>query len=138
MSSGASSLHWTTSSPPTSPPELMRMTARLGPTNPNLSSEAFVKPFFKHLRLPDLGVKALDEDLTKFTNLTFLDVSRNDLSAIDYLPPNLRFLKAYNTNISRIGCRPLESLCFLGLGHSSMGAAGLKQVARLFPGILSP
>jgi len=117
--------------------ELMHMVAKLGVNNQNLSSEAFLKPFFRNLRLMKLAISELDADCVKFTRLTYLDVSQNALTAIDNLPPNLRFLKAYSTNISKIACKPTTSLCFLGLGHSYMGAAGLEQAARRFRNLLS-
>merc|ERR1719171_2211203 len=72
-------------------PELLAMVDKLGPLNPNLSCEAFIKPFFKHLSLSEFNIHALDDDLIKFTNLTFLDITKNSISAVDFLPPNLKF-----------------------------------------------
>mmetsp|Transcript_61520 Transcript_61520/g.135232 ORF Transcript_61520/g.135232 Transcript_61520/m.135232 type:complete len:559 (-) Transcript_61520:36-1712(-) len=117
--------------------ELLQMIQQLGPRNANLSSEAFLKSFFRHLRLPELAIREIDDDCAKFSQLTYLDVSRNPLTSITQLPPSLKFLKAYNTDISKVSCKPLSSLCFLGLGHSRMGAEGLEQAARRFRNLLS-
>lgn len=117
--------------------ELLRLVKQLGPRNPNLSSEHFLKPFFRHLALPKLDIRELDDDVTRFAKLTFLDVSRNSLTSIDNIPPNLKYLKAYNNPIGQISCKPTPSLSFLGLGYSKLGADGLEQAARRFKNLLS-
>jgi len=117
--------------------ELMQFVRQLGPRSPHLSSEQFLKPFFRHLALPGLSIRELDDDVARFSKLTFLDVSRNGLSSIDNLPPNLKYLKAYNNPISQISCKASPSLCFLGLGFSKLGSEGLEQAARRFKNLLS-
>jgi hypothetical protein len=117
--------------------ELMSMVEKLGPLNPNLASEAFIKPFFKHLNLSQFNISGVDEDLVKFTNLTFLDLSRNQLSAVEYLPPNLKFLKGYNNDIQKITCKKSSSLVFLGAGYNRLGTTGFEQISNRFKNLLS-
>mmetsp|Transcript_73325 Transcript_73325/g.185720 ORF Transcript_73325/g.185720 Transcript_73325/m.185720 type:complete len:603 (-) Transcript_73325:71-1879(-) len=117
--------------------ELMKLVQQLGPRNPNLSSEQYLKPFFRHLCLPSLAIRELDDDVARFARLRFLDVSQNNLTCIDNVPPNLKYLKAYNNPISQISCKPTPSLCFLGLGYSKIGSDGLEQAARRFKNLLS-
>ncbi|CAE7948543.1 unnamed protein product, partial [Symbiodinium sp. KB8] len=73
--------------------KLLRLVKRLGPRNPNLCSSVFLKSFFHDLRLPQLRISQLGEELLGFSQLTSLDVSRNSLADLPYLPPNLRFLR---------------------------------------------
>eukprot|EP00401_Gymnodinium_catenatum_P044590 CAMPEP_0117547322 /NCGR_PEP_ID=MMETSP0784-20121206/47065_1 /TAXON_ID=39447 /ORGANISM="" /LENGTH=209 /DNA_ID=CAMNT_0005344225 /DNA_START=138 /DNA_END=763 /DNA_ORIENTATION=- len=124
--------------------ELDDLIRKLGPRDQNLASEAFMKPFFRHLRLQDFHICELGADVTKFTRLKILDLSRNPLKAVDTLPPALERLKAYNTDVCRITCKP--ALQFLGLGHSSMDDAGVQDfglgsgsdgVPQRFPGLLA-
>lgn len=117
--------------------ELMSMVEKLGPLNPNLASEAFIKPFFKHLNLSQFNIQGVDEDLLKFTNLTFLDLSRNELSAVEYLPPSLKFLKGYNNAISKMTCKKNASLVFLGAGYNRLGTTGFEQISNRFKNLLS-
>lgn len=118
--------------------ELMKLVRRLGPRNPNLCSAAFLHPFFKDLRLPELSVTSpLGEGITKFTALTYLDLSRNNLTEIDQLPPNIKFLKAYNNQVVRITCKSTKSLAFLGLGYNPLGEDALPQIIKRFPNLLS-
>lgn len=118
--------------------ELMSMVEKLGPLNPNLASEAFIKPFFKHLNLSQFNIEGVDEDLLKFTNLTFLDLSRNALSAVDYLPPNLKFFKGYNNAVQAFkGCKKSASLVFLGAGYNRLGTVGFEQISNRFRNLLS-
>jgi len=119
------------------PDGLLNMAAKLGPLNKNLTSASHIKPFFKQLCLPQLNITSLDDDASKFTNLTFLDVSRNSLTAIDNLPPQLRFLKAYNNKIQRVTCRKSPSLAFLGLGHNALTSDGMEQLALRLRGLRS-
>ncbi|CAE7752697.1 unnamed protein product, partial [Symbiodinium necroappetens] len=67
--------------------KLLRLVKRLGPRNPNLCSSAFLKSFFHDLRLPQLRISQLGEELLGFSQLTSLDVSRNSLADLPYLPP---------------------------------------------------
>lgn len=117
--------------------ELLSMVEKLGPLNPNLASEAFIKPFFKHLNFSQFNIQGVDEDLLKFTSLTFLDLSKNQLSLVDYLPPSLKFFKGYNNTIQRISCRKLPSLCFLGAGYNKLGTSGFEQISQRFRNLLS-
>eukprot|EP00930_Biecheleria_cincta_P044255 TRINITY_DN30383_c0_g1_i1.p1 TRINITY_DN30383_c0_g1~~TRINITY_DN30383_c0_g1_i1.p1 ORF type:complete len:651 (-),score=168.23 TRINITY_DN30383_c0_g1_i1:58-2010(-) len=118
--------------------ELMKLVQRLGPRNPNLCSAAFLKPFFKDLRLPELSVVSpLGEDISKFTKLTYLDLSRNNLTNIDQLPPNIKFLKAYNNQVTRVTCKSTQSLVFLGLGYNPLGEDALPKITKRFPNLLS-
>lgn len=118
--------------------ELMKLVQRLGPRNPNLCSAAFLKPFFKDLRLPELSlVSPLGEDISKFTTLTYLDLSRNNLTDIDQLPPNIKFLKAYNNKVTRVTCKCTQSLAYLGLGYNPLGEDALPQITKRFPNLLS-
>eukprot|EP00927_Polykrikos_kofoidii_P014835 TRINITY_DN16550_c0_g1_i1.p1 TRINITY_DN16550_c0_g1~~TRINITY_DN16550_c0_g1_i1.p1 ORF type:complete len:699 (-),score=155.40 TRINITY_DN16550_c0_g1_i1:283-2079(-) len=123
--------------------ELKELVKKLGPRDPNLSSEAFIKPFFRELNLQRRYICELDADVGKFTKLTFLDVSQNPLTCIDALPPNLERLKAYNTKINSIACHPCPSLVFLGLGYSPVGTDALRQISSAdrassrFPRLLS-
>lgn len=117
--------------------ELMRLVQKLGPRNPNLCSEFFLKPFFQHLRFPELNIRELGDDTAKFSRLTSLDVSRNRLTDIDALPPNLQFLVAYSNEIRTISCKALPSLSFLGLGHNPLGSGALEQITKTFPKLLS-
>lgn len=117
--------------------ELMSLVRSLGKKDVNLASEQFLKPFFKHLSLTELHIRELDDDVSKFTNLTFLDVSRNELTCIDSLPPSLKYLKAYNNPISQVSCRPLASLHFLGIGYTNLGADGFEQAARRFKNLFA-
>lgn len=120
-------------------PKLMRMVEKLGVLNANISSEAFLKPFFTHLSLAEWGISLLDKDLLKFSNLTFLDVSRDLLESLDCLPPGLRFLRAYNNSISKVNLRgpPLTSLQFLGLGHNELQSNAMENIGKRFTGLLS-
>lgn len=118
--------------------ELMKLVRRLGPRNPNLCSAAFLHPFFKDLRLPELSVTSpLGEGISKFTTLTYLDLSRNNLTEIDQLPPNIKFLKAYNNQVVRVTCKSTKSLTFLGLGYNPLGEDALPQITKRFPNLLS-
>lgn len=118
--------------------ELMKLVQRLGPRNPNLCSAAFLKPFFKDLRLPELSVVSpLGEDISKFTTLTYLDLSRNNLTDIDQLPPNIKFLKAYNNKVTRLTCKCTQSLVYLGLGYNPLGEDAVPQITKRFPNLLS-
>lgn len=119
------------------PDGLLTMTEKLGPLNKNLASESHLKPFFKHLCLPQLSVTVLDDDACKFTNLAFLDVSRNSLTAIDNLPPQLKFLKAYNNKIQSVTCRKMPSLVFLGLGYNALSTEAVEQLSLRFRSLLS-
>jgi hypothetical protein len=116
--------------------ELGDRVRKLGARDVNLSSEFYLKPFFQQLQFQSLHICELDPDVTSFSRLTILDVSRNPLQRIDSLPPNLTRLKAYNTGVKQISCLPVPSLVFLGLGHSHMGDEGLEQASRRFPGLL--
>ncbi|CAE7320639.1 Lrrc43 [Symbiodinium microadriaticum] len=116
--------------------KLLRLVKRLGPRNPNLCSSVFLKSFFHDLRLPQLRISQLGEELLGFSQLTSLDVSRNSLADLPYLPPNLRFLRAYNNRLSRLSCKPLSSLCFLGLGFNPLGDQGFADASK-FPNLLS-
>ncbi|CAE7219055.1 GIP [Symbiodinium sp. CCMP2592] len=115
---------------------LLRLVKRVGPRNPNLCSSAFLKSFFQDLRLPQLRIGQLGEDALGFSQLTSLDVSRNALVDLPYLPPNLRFLRAYNNRLSRLSCKPLSSLCFLGLGFNPLGDQGFADASK-FSNLLS-
>eukprot|EP00933_Yihiella_yeosuensis_P031036 TRINITY_DN24592_c1_g1_i2.p1 TRINITY_DN24592_c1_g1~~TRINITY_DN24592_c1_g1_i2.p1 ORF type:complete len:726 (+),score=192.18 TRINITY_DN24592_c1_g1_i2:251-2428(+) len=117
--------------------ELANFIQKLGPRNPNLCSEVFLKPFFSDLKLQGLNIWTIGEDVIKFSKLTSLDLSENSLTEIDQLPPSLRFFKVYNNQISRISSRPLPSLCFLGIGNNPLGKQGLGDVVRCFPNLLS-
>jgi len=119
------------------PDGLLALVQKLGPINQNVSSEAFIKPFFKHLNLSQLSLVSFDADLLKFINLTNLDVSRNSISNIDYLSPRLKFLKVYNNKISQITCAKQPSLCFLGAGYNSLTSVGMAQLVQKFRGLLS-
>jgi len=117
--------------------ELQKLVRQLGPRNRHLSSEQFLKPFFRHLALPELCIRDLDDDVSRFTKLTFLDVSRNGLASIDHLPPSLVYLKAYNNPLTRFTCKPTPSLAFVGIGHSKANPETLEQISRRFKGLLS-
>jgi len=117
--------------------ELDELLKKLGPRDSNISAESFIKPFFRHLRLQDYAIRDLDADIMKFSRLSYLDVSNNPLRAIGALPPSLKKLKAYNTNICRVTCQPTPSLVFLGLGHTPIETEGLNEAAQRFPGLLS-
>jgi len=119
---------------------LLPMVEKLGPVNMNLSSAAFIKPFFKHLNLSQLNIVSFDADIAQFMNLTNVDVSRNAISAIDFLPPSLKFLKIYNNKITEITCArqpPAPSLCFLGVGHNALTDSSMSQLVQRFRGLLS-
>mmetsp|Transcript_15646 Transcript_15646/g.36642 ORF Transcript_15646/g.36642 Transcript_15646/m.36642 type:complete len:660 (+) Transcript_15646:109-2088(+) len=117
--------------------ELMAIVDKLGPWDPNITSEAFIKPFFRNLRLQNMLVNDLDDDIMKFTKLTYLDISQSPLEVIANLPPTLKFLKAYSTQITRITCRSTPALQFLGLGYSPLAEQGLSDLAKRFPNLLS-
>eukprot|EP00929_Paragymnodinium_shiwhaense_P035039 TRINITY_DN18993_c0_g1_i1.p1 TRINITY_DN18993_c0_g1~~TRINITY_DN18993_c0_g1_i1.p1 ORF type:complete len:749 (+),score=251.15 TRINITY_DN18993_c0_g1_i1:180-2426(+) len=117
--------------------ELMDLIKKVGPRDPNLSCEAFIKPFFRSLRLQNLHIREMDADVAKFTRLKFLDISQNPLTCIEALPPCLTRLKAYNTQITSITCKQLPTLQFLGLGYTPLAASGLEQAANRFRGLLS-
>jgi Leucine-rich repeat (LRR) protein len=119
------------------PDGLLGLVEKLGPLNPNLTSEAFIKPFFKHLNLSQLSIISFDEDLTKFSNLTNLDLSKNNISNIDFLSPKLKFLKVYNNKVSQISCAKQPSLCFLGAGYNALTSAGMSQLTQRFRSLLS-
>ncbi len=64
--------------------------------------EAFITGFFQDIDLSGQGLVVLDAGLARFLKLRELSVCRNRLTSIDYLPPNLLVLNAYNNNISMI------------------------------------
>lgn len=119
------------------PEGLLALVEKLGPLNQNLTSEAFIKPFFQRLNLSQLNIVSLDADLAKFTKLTNLDISRNSISAVDFLSPNLKFLKAYNNSITKVTCAQQPSLCFLGAGYNALASAGMPQIVQRFRGLVS-
>jgi len=119
------------------PNGLLALVEKLGPINENISSEGFIKQFFKHLNLSQLNIVSLDADLTKFVNLTNLDVSRNGISNVDFLSPNLKFLKVYNNKVTQITCAKQPSLCFLGAGYNALAANGMLQIVQKFRGLMS-
>jgi len=119
------------------PEGLLALVEKLGPLNQNLTSEAFIKPFFQRLNLSQLSIVSLDADLAKFTKLTNLDISRNSIDAVDFLSPNLKFLKAYNNNITKVTCAQQPSLCFLGAGYNALAGAGMPQIVQRFRGLVS-
>lgn len=119
---------------------LLAMVEKLGPINLNLSSAAFIKPFFRHLNLSQLNIVSFDGGASRFPNLTDVDVSRNGISAIDFLPPNLKFLKIYNNKVREVTCAKqpnLPSLAFLGAGHNALSDGSISQLVQRFRGLLS-
>lgn len=119
------------------PKGLLDMVEKLGPRNINLSSEVFVKPFFRHLNLSQRNITSLDEDIVKFKNLSFLDVSRNGMSRVENLAPSLKFLKAYNNTISQIVCGKQPSLSFLGAGYNALTTVGMSDLSQRFANLVS-
>jgi len=59
------------------------------------------------------------------------------LTEIDQLPPNIKFLKAYNNQVVRVTCKSTKSLAFLGLGYNPLGEDALPQIIKRFPNLLS-
>jgi len=119
---------------------LLSMVEKLGPINLNLTSVAFIKPFFKHLNLSQLNIVSFDALTSQFPNLTNVDVSRNAIEVIDFLPPKLKFLKIYNNKVNQITCAKqpsLPSLSFLGLGHNALEDGSMSQLVQRFRGLLS-
>jgi len=119
------------------PDGLLQLVEKLGPLNPNVTSEKFIKPFFGHLNLSQLNIISFDADITKFSGLTNLDISRNSISNVNFLSPNLQFLKVYNNKINQITCSKQPSLSFLGAGYNALETSGLSQLVQRFRGLLS-
>mmetsp|Transcript_7271 Transcript_7271/g.18535 ORF Transcript_7271/g.18535 Transcript_7271/m.18535 type:complete len:494 (+) Transcript_7271:68-1549(+) len=91
----------------------------------------------KTLRVTDAGIDVMDDGLTAFTSLTFLDLSSNAISEIGVLPPNLCGLAAHANQLrSMAPAETHECLLSVGLGFNRITELP-GDLGRLYPSLLA-
>eukprot|EP00620_Florenciella_sp_RCC1587_P002091 CAMPEP_0182590920 /NCGR_PEP_ID=MMETSP1324-20130603/72654_1 /TAXON_ID=236786 /ORGANISM="Florenciella sp., Strain RCC1587" /LENGTH=493 /DNA_ID=CAMNT_0024808161 /DNA_START=35 /DNA_END=1516 /DNA_ORIENTATION=+ len=91
----------------------------------------------KTLRITDAGIDVMDDGLTAFTSLTFLDLSSNAISEIGVLPPNLCGLAAHANQLrSMAPAETHECLLSVGLGFNRITELP-SDLGRLYPSLLA-
>jgi hypothetical protein len=87
--------------------------------------------------MPMQGIRSLDTGILAFTNLTSLDVSRNDLVGLQQLPAKLQLLHAYENQVEDLSGPALPSLLHLGLGGNRLTEYSLRALPDRWPSLLS-
>jgi hypothetical protein len=106
---------------------------------PELTTRDFVLGYFKTLRMKDMNIVRIDEDLKHFSALAELSLSGNPLGALRRLPQNLVILNVYNCNVRQLGGAgmALPKLVHLGIGYNEVDNDVLKGFPATFPNLLS-
>ena len=122
---------------PTLPPGTFKQGA-FAKEPPPVGSAEWLGAFFQTLRLPGLGISALDDALGGFAQLRELNVSNYRLRELRALPArSLQVLHAYDNSIAALethtGAERLRRLVHLGLGYNC-----LRDVHDLLRGSPSP
>ena len=67
---------------------------------PDVCVEEYIVNFFNELRVQKRAITTLDTTLAKFENLKVLNLSFNNISKIEFLPPNLEELYLNGNSIN--------------------------------------
>ena len=97
--------------------ELAQIIKQLG-VIADLCVEEYILNFFKSLNIQRKCVNTLDPTLAKFTSLKVLNLSFNNISKIEFIPPNLEELYLNGNQINEVALnvnRPIGSLIHVGL-----------------------
>jgi Leucine-rich repeat (LRR) protein len=85
---------------------------------PDVCVEEYIVNFFKELKVQKMMVYQLDPTLARFTQLKVLNLSFNNITRIECLPPNLEELYLNGNQVNEVAMnpnKPITSLIHLGL-----------------------
>merc|ERR1711871_1820801 len=105
---------------------------------PELNDPAYLRTYFRTLRLKSFKICEVDKEMAEFKNLEELNLSGNDLSAIEMrnLPPKLKYLHAYDAGLTRlVGMNEAlrSSLLSLGVGYNDLRDDLVQAIPNMFP-----
>ena len=97
--------------------ELAHIIKQLGVIS-DVCVEDYIVNFFKELKVQKMSIYALDPTLSKFTQLKVLNLSFNNITRVECLPPNLEELYLNGNHVNEVAMnpnKPITSLIHLGL-----------------------
>lgn len=100
--------------------------------------EEYIVNFFKELRVQDMAVYGLDPTLAKFNQLKVLNLSFNNITKIEFLPPNLEELYMNGNEVNEVALnptKPFHSMIHLGLSMNKIRQPALTVIVKVFPNL---
>jgi len=85
-----------------------------------------------------MSVYGLDPTLAKFTQLKVLNFSFNNISKIEFLPPNLEELYLNGNQVNEVALnptKPFHSMIHLGLSMNKIRQTALTVIVKVFPNL---
>lgn len=101
--------------------ELYKKLMELGYIEEIINKDNILK-FYRDLKLEDLKIEKIDKEVTGFSNLESISLSRNDIQIIENLPASIREVACFYNSISHMKVlKPYENIVYLGLGYNKFG-----------------
>jgi len=119
--------------------ELNHIVKQLG-VIPDLCVEEYIVNFFKSLDLQARSIMSIDPMAMTFSKLKVLNLSFNEVSRIENLPPNLEELYLNGNCVNEVAMnvnKPILSLVHLGLNRNQVRQPALTHIVKVFPNLVS-
>lgn len=85
-----------------------------------------------------MSVHALDPTLARFNQLKVLNLSFNNITKIEFLPPNLEELYLNGNQVNEVALnptKPFPSMIHLGLSMNQIRQTALTVITKVFPNL---
>ena len=117
--------------------ELSQIVKQLG-VIPEVCVEDYILNFFKELSVQKQQIIDMDPTLARFTSLKVLNLSFNQISRVEFLPPNLEELYLNGNEVNEISLsvnKPYTKLVHLGLSMNQIRQPALVHIVKVFPNL---
>lgn len=100
--------------------------------------EDYIINFFSDFNMQGQCITAIDQTLSKFQNMKVLNLSFNNITRIEFLPPGLEELYLNGNQINEVAisaAKPMQNMIHVGLSMNKIRQPALTQLVKVFPNL---